>query len=758
MFRLLGKIVSRGWPAMLLLWPALAVGLWYLAPDLDKVTTVGPGFALPEGYDSRAADDLLERGFGPEKSRLLIIIGGNAPLSEDDHKLIQKTLEYVGDRSKHELVQDVLSPYTYPYLAERLTSVDKSMIMCAVILKGQFVGFDTHEYIDDVVKHLNTFTAANPLLHYEITDSAAVGRDYNMAAGTSLERTRLATVLLVVTILLILYRSPVTIFIPLSVIGLSLTVSNSVMALLVQAGMDIPKLVPIYLVVILFGSCTDYCLFLIGRFREELARGHSRFDAARISITRVGEAVAASAGTTIAGLCMMVFADFAIFRSTGPALGIGLAVGLLCSLTFAPALMVVPGKHLFWPRRPQLIDTEHTRSGRMWARFARLVVRRPGLVLMVVLLCFGPLAGWGGTAKPSYDLFSELPKDAPSVRGNQLLQERFHRTSRSEQLVLALESKVDFKSHRGLRLVDKLTRTLAASPDVIEVRSITWAMGKPVPPVEEYIGDPEDNRLKRFKAMTVLAIAFPRYVSGDGTITRINILLKHDTFSPEAIGMRRQLSPVVGTVLAESGVTDVDYHFGGISAHMCDVGRISGRDLRRLRWMVLGVLYVILTLVLRGGIAPVFLLATMVLNYFAALGITDLVFIRIPPLLGMQAAAGLDWKVEFFLFVLLVAIGVDYNIYIMSRLREERKRRSFRPALYHAIVFTGSIISSCGIIMAGTFASMTRSTLSVMVEIGVAMAVGVLLDTFIVRPLVVPALAMLVEEVKEKLRPKPDAS
>lgn len=757
---------------MLLLWLLLAGVLGYYSPKLDNVTTVGPGFALPEGYDSRAADDLLAEGFGPEKSRLLVLIGAATPLTESDHQLIQKELEYIGSRKEHLLVGYVISPYTHPYLAKRLTSLDNSTVMCAVVLRSQFVSFDTHWYIDDVVAHLKTFTAKYPRLSYEITDSAAIGRDYNMAAGTSLERTRFATILLVVTILLVLYRSPVTPIIPLSVIALSLWVSNCVMALLGRAGMDIPKLVPIYMVVILFGSCTDYCLFLIGRFREELARGHSRFEAARIAVTHVGEAVAASAGTTIAGLCMMAFADFAIFRSTGPALGIGLAVGLLCALTFAPALMVIPGKWLFWPMKLRLVDAGQTRSGRLWGRFAGLVVKRPGLVIVVALLFFGPLAIHGGSMEPSYDLFSELPEDAPSVRGNNLVVEKFAETSRSEQLVLVMKSSVNFKSHRGLQLADKVSKAVEALPDVIEVRSITRPMGKVEPVIDEYIREPTPSVLIRLKAETVLRIAFPRYVSPEGIITRVNVLLKHDTFSPEAIRMGHVLWPTVARTLKGSGVDDVEFHFGGTSAHMDDIRRITRGDLRRLRWMVLGVLYVILTVVLRGGIAPVYLLGTMVINYFTALGVTQIVFavhrhglaafskaVRLGDVWGsvvrvheLLATAVLDWKVEFFLFVLLVAIGVDYNIYIMSRLREERKRQLFRPALRNAIVFTGSIISSCGIIMAGTFGSMTRSTLSVMVQIGTAMAVGVLLDTFVVRPLIVPALAMLVEKVKEKFR------
>lgn len=756
MFKLLGRIVSRGWPVVLFLWPMIALVMWWYAPPLDDVTTVGAGFALPKGYDTREGKDILAQGWGQEASRLIVLISSNKPLTEEDHDVIRQAFAHMGNRRKYDVVGDVMSEYTHPYLKDRFTSMDGTTTLCVVALKSEFITPPTFDYVFAIEEYLDRLVEKHPNLRYHLTDSAVIGRDYGMAVVTSLERTRLTTILLVMTILLLLYRSPVTWVVPLSTIALSLSVSSSVLALMAGSDIEIPKLVPIYMVVILFGSCTDYCLFLIGRFREELALGHNRFDAARIAVTYVGGAVAASAGTTIAGLCMMVFAHFDIIRQTGPALGIGLATGLICSLTFAPALMVLMGRHLFWPRRAVLVNIEKTRSGQFWDRFARLVIDRPGLVLTIALLSFLPLAVVGGTNEPAYDIFAELPPDAPAATGRNFIRSEYDNSSQPEQLVLVMRSsEVDFKSHEGLRLLRQISRTIAARPDVIEVRSATYPMGHPQPMLEAYLNQPH-SALSYVQAWPVLSQALPRYVAKGGEITRVNFLLNYDTFSPQAIGMGEVLRPIVREVLNKAGARNVEVRFAGVSAHMHDIGIITRRDLGRLRWMVLAVLYIILAVKLRSAIAPVYLLATMVVNYFAALGLTHLLFVKLD--LWGAAVPGLDWKVEFFLFVLLVAIGVDYNIYIMSRIREELRKRPFREALRRAIVFTGTIISSCGIIMAGTFGSMMRSTLTVMVEIGMAMAIGVLLDTFIVRPLVVPAFALLVEKVKERLRRKPAAS
>jgi RND superfamily putative drug exporter len=275
-------------------------------------------------------------------------------------------------------------------------------------------------------------------------------------------------------------------------------------------------------------------------------------------------------------------------------------------------------------------------------------------------------------------------------------------------------------------------------------------------PLKEYLEGEPDDALRRLKAAGILNLALPRYVSQDGSITRIDIVLRYDTFSKKAMDISQQFGPhpdknppekgLVKEVLEKIGAKDVEVHVGGLSAHMFDLADITHKDLGRLRWLMLGVLYIIVVVLLRVVIAPIYMLGTMVVNYFATLGIVHVVFVNI---VGRQ---GLDWKVEFFLFVLLVAIGVDYNIYIMSRINEEGKKRPFPDGVRHAIVFTGSIISSCGIVMAGTFASMGVSPLSVMQEIGLGMAIGVLLDTYLIRPLVVPALALLVERVKERVR------
>ncbi len=789
MFGLLGKVVSRGWWIMLALWIGVTIWLTSIAPHLEDVTTEGPGVELPkiivnkktgeELCSSRVAAELISHAFGQESSRLIVIFQRPAKLAEADYALIDNAVRTIRDlgavdmpglKEKGNIVSFTLSP-SQPYFKKRLTSIDGRTVIAAFALTSQFVDVKTHKFIDDAVKYLDGFAAshASEGWKYYITDSAAIGRDYEIEADHSLKRTQYITVSLVVVILVLLYRSLPGPAVTLATVVLSVHVATCVMAILGRYWMEVSKLVPIYMIVIIYGSVTDYCMFIIGRFREEMARGHSRFEAVRIAVSQVGAATTASALTTIAGLAMMWFADFAIFRSTGPILGIGLAVGLLASITFMPALIVLFGRHLFWPARGvATVSIDNTRSGRFWGKIANIVVARPGLILVVAVGLFLPLATFGGHASPTYDIFDELPRNSPSVVGNRVILDNFPENSRTESVTMVFKMPKPklipgeagepnlWRTWTGLRVLDCVTEAiLAHHEDVVEVRSVTRPLGVREPVIEEYLGNDKETSLFKprwLKASTMLAPPIPgggsfaRYTSADENITRIDIVLRHDPFTERALVVAADIRYWANPVLQANSLGDCQVYVGGVSAHMYDLTKVTKKDFRRLRYMVLGVLFVILAVVLRGAIAPIYLLATMVLNYFATLGVLQLVFVN---LLGFD---GLDWKVEFFLFVLLVAIGVDYNIYIMSRLAEEVRRRPFRQALHHAIVFTGAIITSCGIIMAGTFGSMMASTLAVMIELGAAMAIGVLMDTFIFRPLVVPSIALLVEKVREKIQ------
>ncbi len=325
MFSALAKLVSRGWWLVLLVWIVATVWLTHVAPPLDSVTTEGPGIVLPDGYStrktglprfweriwrgsaerysSREAEKIISRAFGQESSRLIVVFQRPVPLTAEDRKLIDDAvldIQRLGEREdprtkqKENIVSFTLSPSTHPYLTRRLTSTDNTTAICAVALRTQFVDVKTHAFIGNVNAYLDSFVKKHADRHYRYytTDSAAIGYDYEVQADLSLRRTQWITVTLVVVILLLMYRSLLGPAVTMATVMLSLHVATCVMAIIGKHGMEVPKLVPVYLVVIIYGAVTDYCMFIIGRFREELARGHSRFEAVRIAVSQVGAAYA----------------------------------------------------------------------------------------------------------------------------------------------------------------------------------------------------------------------------------------------------------------------------------------------------------------------------------------------------------------------------------------------------------------------------------------------------------------------------------
>jgi len=549
----------------------------------------------------------------------------------------------------------------------------------------------------------------------------------------------------------------------------------------------------IILVVVLFGAGTDYCLFLVSRYREELFRlhqgtspeerldGRSYAEGGRRALGSVGKAIAASSATDMIGLALMWFADFRGFRTTGPAIAMGLGVTLLAALTFAPSLSILLGRAMYGPgaRRQQQALAERGSGPRagIWEWVADMVCRRPGHVLLVVLVCLAPLVVLGLTSKPSYDLFAELPRSAESAQGYKLLGRHFG-TGEAFPLTVVLRTQGDFWDPEARRKLADLAERLQPFPLVSEVRSAARPLGRPndlgfllaqdrkLAQWGERFGrlltagpatsgkssahraelEQAAARLTRadIKTLPVLRQALGFYISPDGRVSRLDVLLREPGYSRSATDFVEVLKRRLPAMLREVGLPLTKAHFAGATAVINDIKQITHRDFFRVAALVLVGVGVILIPTLREFAAPLYLLATLVLNYLATLGVAMLVFV-----VGF-GYAGLDWKVQFFMFVLLIAVGVDYNIFIMTRIKEEVSKRGLVEGVREAVVRTGGVISSCGLIMAGAFGSMMAGSLAVVVELGFAVAAGILLDTFIVRPVMVPAIVLLWERGVDK--------
>jgi len=486
------------------------------------------------------------------------------------------------------------------------------------------------------------------------------------------------TAAIVICILLLTYRSPVLWILPLACVLVALTAAQAVIYLLAShAGLTVNGQSAFILTVLVFGAGTDYALLLIARYREELRRHADRHVAMTEALGRAGPAILASGSTVILSLLCLLVAELNSTKSLGPVMAIGVAVGLCAMLTLLPALLVIFGRWMFWPLRPTLGSAEPTERG-VWARIGRRMARRPRLVWLVTAVVLGSLAlgvtGLKANGLQNRDAFRTRPE---AVAGEQVLGRHFAAGAGDPVQVVGNAS-----------AAQQLQSTLAGVPGVAVV-------SRPV--VRDGVA----------------------YV--EGTLTTAS----------DSPASYRTVDRLRASVHAIPGA---DAKVGGGSAVNLDIQRASRHDRNLVVPIVLVVVLGILAIVLRALVAPLLLVATVVLSFAAALGVSALVFDH---LFGF---AGADPSFPLWTFVFLVALGVDYNIFLMTRVHEEARRHGTRQGALVGLAATGGVITSAGLVLAGTFTALGTLPLVFVTEIGFAVAFGVLLDTFVVRSVLVAAL------------------
>jgi putative drug exporter of the RND superfamily len=481
----------------------------------------------------------------------------------------------------------------------------------------------------------------------------------------------------VIVILLLTYRSPVLWLLPLLSGGVALFAAQAVVYVLAtKADLTVNAQSAGILTVLVFGAGTDYALLLVARYREELRRHEDRHEAMAFALHRSGPAIVASGSTVVAGMLCLLFASLNSTRGLGPVAAVGIVVALLAMLTLLPALLVICGRWVFWPMRPAYGSADPTETS-VWGRIGRRIAVRPRLTWITtsVLLAIASLGIFtlNASGLTNAESFVGTPD---SVVG--------------ENVVAA-----HFPAGAGDPLV-----VISNAEQAAEVRT---AMSS---------------------TPGIAAVAEPRIAGGlaylEGTMT-------------DAVDSQAARDTVDRLRASVHAVPDADALAGGGAAILLDTQRAADRDNKVIIPVVLAVVLAILALLLRALVAPVLLVATVVLSFGAALGISSLVF----NLLGFEGA---DTSFPLFVFVFLVALGIDYNIFLMTRVHEESKVHGTRRGALIGVAATGGVITSAGLVLAGTFAVLATLPVVAFAEIGIAVAFGVLLDTVVVRSVLVTAL------------------
>ena len=613
--------------------------------------------------------------------------------------------------------------------------------------------------MSDLVKNLRSaITAAGPPagMQVHLAGQLAINVDQQKQSGNTGGEVQGAAFIFILILLFLIFRSVLAPFITVIPALLSVTIAGPIIGELGNHGLKVSSLSQLLLIVLVLGAGTDYGLFLVFRVRENMRNGQANHDAVVNALTKVGESITFSALTVIAALLSLLAATFEIYSQLGIPLAIGIGVMLVAGLTLLPALLAIFGKAAFWPSKPKAGAS----STGLWGKIASRVVRRPAVALLIGVIVFGALsvavtayksAGFGGTIS--------APAGSDSAAGTDLLNKYFPSTAANPT---NLVYKLSTPAWDNAPAIATATTQLKASSlftgvtgplnpiggtgfTAQEYTALHSLLGSgklpptapPLPAAAAQLGITASQWSQAYQ----LYRATSQFVSADGkTIQYETSLAAGDPSTTAALNavpaVRTEAQTLVPTLHA------TDYGVAGEAPALYDVSSISNSDLAHVIPIAIIVIGVLLALVMRSLVAPLYLIASVAISYFAALGFAVIIFIE------LGNSGGITFILPFLLFIFLLALGEDYNILVMTRIREEAHRLPLREAVSRAVGVTGTTVTSAGLVLAGTFAVFAvvggrGAGGSQIVDVGVGLAVGVLMDTFVVRTVLVPCTVVL---------------
>ncbi len=820
MFSGLGRFAHKYKYFIVAGWVVLTAVLFLTAPKLSEVGITDQSQFLPQDTESARARDILDTKFAnidQSSSNALIVVYNESGLNQADMDRAESVRNWLISADAPEAVSRVISVFDNDALRSSLLSSDNTTMLITVDMKVPALDDAAQKAVAEIRAQLEQQSGTM----FYLTGTVGLLNDLFDSVQNTISRTTIVTVILVIILLLIIYRSPVAALVPLVTIGISFLVAQGIVGFLAAAGLGVSTITDAYMVVTIFGVGTDYCLFIISRFREELHQ-KDRMHTIAFTMKRIGPIILASALTVVVAFLCLGISRFGMTRTSGWALAIGIIITLAAGLTLVPALMAIFGRFLFWPSMASPVHKQR-KSG--WSRIGKWVVDHP-VVAAVPIIVFLVLPYFAlPRMKLSANVLSQIPQEVESARGINIMRDHFPVGELSPLYLLIQSPDGSLLTSESLRNIEKVGQSLNSVDGVSRVdyfstpSSQLISLGKQVGDIDIMSSDglPVLTKLASIQSLlqstsnhlTDLALRYPgvtqspsfsgiiavltqlqtslsqvdiaspadlipllpqlqqsmdnlsnalntlgnefalvgntpftdwlktTYFSNDGKVTRINLVLSTDPFSDDSMPTVAAIREQATIAIDNLALTGTDSYLGGEAAVHSDMLATSEIDFTRVLIITsIGILAVIIIL-LRSLLAPLYMVLTVLFNFGATLGITTWLF------MDVLKGANLIYMLPVFVFVMLAAVGADYNIFLVSRIREEAESKPIKEAVQNAVANTGGVITSCGIILAGTFATLATSSLPMVLQIGVPIATGVLIDTFLVRALLVPALARI---------------
>lgn len=692
-------------------WILLVAVFSVLWPQVNSQET-NSNQLLPEDSMSVETANLIEEEFSNDSGTPLLLAwyreGG---LENSDYEKIQALY---AELTEDPLLEQQFVPPLHqapPEALEGSTSEDGKALITPVVFEQGTLTDQLEEAIVQLQEKIDVHVGEDVTekefsedgMHLRLTGPVGIQIDAVSLFSRADVTLLIATVLIVLVLLVSLYRSPILPLVPLVAVGFAYGVVNPLLGVMAQNGwIEVDAQAIAIMTVLLFGAGTDYCLFMISRYRDELREEENKEIALQRAIKGTGGAIMISALTTVTALLTLALAYYASYDRFAIPFSLSIFIMGIAGLTLLPAILSILGRFAFIPfvpRTEEMIKKLEEKKGKRLRRpsstgpvgraFGRWTTKKPWLIIIICVVALGGLASFATKAEYTYGLLDSFPEDMPAREGFTIIAEHFPPGDIAPLQVLV---RADVEA---TTIQEKLTDL-----EMIET-----------------VADPVES-------------------TNDPSYQRLDVTLSIDPYSETAINGVPVIKETVEEELKQAGIekTEEKVWIGGETATLYDTEQVAERDQSVIIPAVLLIIALLLFVYLRSFVAMLYLLATVVLSYFAALGLGWAI---IHYVLGAEAMQGL---IPVYAFVFLVALGEDYNIFMASSIWEKRKKMSLKQAISGGVSETSAVIGSAGLILAGTFAVLAVMPLQVLVHFGLVTAIGILLDTFVVRPLLVPAI------------------
>ena len=683
---------KRGMWITIILWFVVMIAL-SMGPTLNdyKVTNFQ---SLPDDAQSIIADQKLKEYFPNDQGTPGILVfhnpDGDAATADVEGILAAITAENIDGIDS--IVDISQLP---PQALEGFYSEDNTTMIVPMSLEAGLGSADFSAINDRASEIGNEVAAAAGNMEFYVTGPAGIAGDTVKLFEEADFVLLIATVLIILVLLIVIYRSPLLAIIPLLATAVVYQVVNQTLAFMGAGGLELTSQTTSIMSILLFAAVIDYSLFVFSRFREELNHYASKHEAMKYAMRATGEPVFFAGGTVLAAMLVLFFADFRDYANFAPIFGTAVFIIMIASITLIPALFTLFGRKAFWPKVPKYGDPQEVKHG-IWGPVAKFVVNKPLLSggLVTLLLIVSALNIFN--LEFEFETVKSFPADMPSLVGYEIVEQKFDKgeIAPSSLLIVSEEPLTE-------DALAELTDSLNAYDEIASAR---------------LSGETEDDQALKY-----------------------SIALALNPYSVEALDFMEELRNDSGQLL-ETASIEGEAHFGGITPKLVDERAVNNSDIYKIVILETLLILVLLFALTRSWKMPIYMMATILLSYLSALGLG--IFL-VDVLFGFEA---ISTRVPVYAFIFLVALGIDYNIILVSRFIEERKTRKVKDALEIAISHTGGVISSAGIILAATFAALTTMPIADLFIFGFMVSIGILIDTFLVRGLLLPALILFFEK------------